>query len=136
VFQQYNLGEAIRAQVRDVGCHRLRDQLSDRHCLLYEERAFSRYLHALPVITQAKLTFLGTAFRDLKTDKLYHPTIGMKKPGETLRANFGQEPFAFDIDKMVQVRKGGSRRKLRLTYCRRRRQLSRPKLPAPGQCTG
>jgi hypothetical protein len=25
----------------------------------------------------------------------------MKKPGETLRANFGQEPFAFDIDKMV-----------------------------------
>lgn len=27
----------------------------------------------------------------------------MKKPGETLRANFGQEAFAFDIDKMVQV---------------------------------
>lgn len=25
----------------------------------------------------------------------------MKKPGETLRANFGQEPFAFDIDKLV-----------------------------------
>lgn len=25
----------------------------------------------------------------------------MKKPNETLRANFGQEPFAFDIDKMV-----------------------------------
>jgi Ran-binding protein 9/10 len=32
---------------------------------------------------------------------LYYPTIGMKKPGETLRANFGQEPFHFDIDKMV-----------------------------------
>jgi hypothetical protein len=29
----------------------------------------------------------------------------MKKPGETLRANFGQEPFAFDIDKMVQDEK-------------------------------
>lgn len=29
----------------------------------------------------------------------------MKKPGETLRANFGQEPFAFDIDKMVQAEK-------------------------------
>lgn len=35
----------------------------------------------------------------------YYPTIGMKKPGETLRANFGQEPFAFDIDKMVQDEK-------------------------------
>ncbi|KAF1914301.1 CTLH/CRA C-terminal to lish motif domain-containing protein [Ampelomyces quisqualis] len=44
---------------------------------------------------------LGTAFRDLKTDVPYYPTVGMKKPGETLSANFGQEPFAFDIDKMV-----------------------------------
>lgn len=45
--------------------------------------------------------FLGIAFRDLKTDVPYYPTVGMKKPNETLRANFGQEPFAFDIDKMV-----------------------------------
>jgi hypothetical protein len=29
----------------------------------------------------------------------------MKKPGETVRVNFGQEPFAFDIDKMVQDEK-------------------------------
>lgn len=29
----------------------------------------------------------------------------MKKPGETLKANFGQEPFAFDIDKMMQDEK-------------------------------
>jgi hypothetical protein len=43
----------------------------------------------------------GIAFRDLKRDVPYFPTVGMKKPGETLRANFGQEPFAFDIDKMV-----------------------------------
>lgn len=35
----------------------------------------------------------------------YYPTVGMKKPNETLRANFGQEPFAFDIDKMVQAEK-------------------------------
>jgi glutamine phosphoribosylpyrophosphate amidotransferase len=35
----------------------------------------------------------------------YYPTVGMKKPGETLRANFGQEPFAFDIDKMLQDEK-------------------------------
>ena len=35
----------------------------------------------------------------------YYPTVGMKKTNETLRANFGQEPFAFDIDKMVQAEK-------------------------------
>ncbi|KAH4048375.1 protein SSH4 [Parastagonospora nodorum] len=45
--------------------------------------------------------FIDTAFRDLKKDVPYFPTVGMKKPGETLRANFGQDPFAFDIDKMV-----------------------------------
>ncbi|KAF2475981.1 ran-binding protein [Lindgomyces ingoldianus] len=49
--------------------------------------------------------FIGNAFKDLKTDRLYYPTVGMKKPQETLRANFGQEPFAFDIDKMVQAEK-------------------------------
>lgn len=51
------------------------------------------------------LTRAGTAFRDLKPNMPYYPTVGMKKPGETLRANFGQEPFAFDIDKMVQDEK-------------------------------
>jgi hypothetical protein len=35
----------------------------------------------------------------------YYPTVGMKKPGETVRVNFGQERFAFDIDKMVQDQK-------------------------------
>jgi hypothetical protein len=49
----------------------------------------------------AKLISAGTAFRDLKTDIPYYPTVGMKKHGEILSANFGQEPFAFDIDKMV-----------------------------------
>ncbi|KAF1939025.1 ran-binding protein [Clathrospora elynae] len=48
---------------------------------------------------------LGTAFRDLKLNMPYYPTVGMKKPGETVRVNFGQEPFAFDIDKMVQDEK-------------------------------
>lgn len=48
---------------------------------------------------------VGNAFRDLKPNMPYYPTVGMKKPGETLRANFGQEPFAFDIDKMVQAEK-------------------------------
>lgn len=49
--------------------------------------------------------YIGTAFKDLKPNQLYYPTVGMKRPGETLRANFGQEPFAFDIDKMVQAEK-------------------------------
>lgn len=35
----------------------------------------------------------------------YYPSVGMKKPGETVRVNFGQEPFAFDIDRMVQDEK-------------------------------
>jgi len=48
---------------------------------------------------------LGTAFRDLKPNMQYFPTVGMKKPNETVRANFGQEPFAFDIDKMFQDEK-------------------------------
>jgi hypothetical protein len=51
------------------------------------------------------LTIAGTAFRDIKSDTPYYPTVGMKKHGETLRANFGQEPFAFDIDKVVQDEK-------------------------------
>lgn len=40
---------------------------------------------------------LGTAFTGIKTDKLY-PSVGMKKPGEHIRANFGKSPFMFDID--------------------------------------
>ena len=55
--------------------------------------------------TWIALTSLGTAFRDLKLNVPYYPTVGMKKPGETVRVNFGQEPFAFDIDKMVQDEK-------------------------------
>ncbi|XXH03733.1 hypothetical protein Hte_010139 [Hypoxylon texense] len=41
-----------------------------------------------------------TAFRDLKGD--LYPTVGMKKPGEHVRVNFGQEPFVFSIDTMVK----------------------------------
>jgi hypothetical protein len=45
----------------------------------------------------------------------YYPTIGMKKPGETLRANFGQEPFAFDVDKMVQDEKAAIQEEINQT---------------------
>ncbi|KAI9842560.1 MAG: hypothetical protein M1837_007073 [Sclerophora amabilis] len=46
---------------------------------------------------------LGTAFRDIK-GKLY-PSVGMKRPGEHIRANFGQSPFVFDIDAMMATEK-------------------------------
>lgn len=46
--------------------------------------------------------YLGEAFQNVKTDRLY-PSVGMKKPGEHLRINFGQSPFVFDIDSMVEV---------------------------------
>jgi hypothetical protein len=45
----------------------------------------------------------GTAFKEIKSDRLY-PSVGMKKPGEHLRVNFGQSPFVYDIDGLVQVR--------------------------------
>ena len=45
----------------------------------------------------------GTAFRDIKGDRLY-PCVGMKKQGEFIRANFGATPFVFDIDSMIHVR--------------------------------
>ncbi|KAK5000864.1 hypothetical protein LTR66_000353 [Elasticomyces elasticus] len=44
---------------------------------------------------------LGNAFKDVKGDKLLYPSVGMKKPGEHLRVNFGQTPFVFDIDGMM-----------------------------------
>ncbi|KAJ5707961.1 SPla/RYanodine receptor SPRY [Penicillium malachiteum] len=46
--------------------------------------------------------WLGTAFHELRNVKLY-PSVGMKKqPPVHLKANFGQEPFVFDIDGMVE----------------------------------
>ncbi|KAI0146204.1 SPRY domain-containing protein [Xylariaceae sp. FL1272] len=42
----------------------------------------------------------GPAFRDIK-GKLY-PVIGLKKTGEHVRANFGQSPFVFDINKLMK----------------------------------
>ncbi|ROV98618.1 hypothetical protein VSDG_04258 [Cytospora chrysosperma] len=44
---------------------------------------------------------LDTAFREVK-GKLY-PSVGMKKPGEHVRVNFGQTPFVFDIDQIMKA---------------------------------
>ncbi|XP_058456696.1 ran-binding protein 9 [Malaya genurostris] len=43
---------------------------------------------------------LGIAFRDLPP-RLY-PTVGLQTPGEIVDANFGQEPFKFDIEDMLK----------------------------------
>ncbi|KAF7319872.1 Ran-binding protein [Mycena kentingensis (nom. inval.)] len=46
-------------------------------------------------------TFIGTVFKDLgKTIDLY-PSIGLRHAGEAVRANFGQDPFRFDIEYYV-----------------------------------
>ncbi|KAL1864785.1 hypothetical protein VTK73DRAFT_5664 [Phialemonium thermophilum] len=50
---------------------------------------------------------LGIAFRDINKDaqgKLF-PTIGLKKPGDHILANFGQLPFQFDIDGYMRAEK-------------------------------
>ncbi|XP_055325349.1 ran-binding proteins 9/10 homolog isoform X1 [Sitodiplosis mosellana] len=43
---------------------------------------------------------LGIAFQDLPS-KLY-PTVGLQTPGEIVDANFGQQPFVFDIEDMLK----------------------------------
>ncbi|XP_057662567.1 ran-binding protein 9 [Diorhabda carinulata] len=43
---------------------------------------------------------LGTAFRDLPPN--LYPTVGLQTPGEVVDANFGQEPFVFDIEDMMR----------------------------------
>ena len=46
---------------------------------------------------------LGNAFIELPT--LYtdfYPTVGLLSPGEVIEANFGQEPFVFDIETAME----------------------------------
>ncbi|GAA5823350.1 hypothetical protein JCM11251_007575 [Rhodosporidiobolus azoricus] len=47
--------------------------------------------------------FLGYAFCNLR-GKLY-PTVGLRTPNESVRVNFGADPFKFDIDSLVLERK-------------------------------
>ena len=44
----------------------------------------------------------GIAFREIKASKLY-PAVGMKRLGEHVRVNFGQEDFVFDIASYMKV---------------------------------
>jgi len=43
---------------------------------------------------------LGTAFTDMPSQLF--PTVGLQTPGEIIDANFGQEPFMFDIEGEMQ----------------------------------
>ncbi|KAL9103747.1 MAG: hypothetical protein Q9163_001251 [Psora crenata] len=49
----------------------------------------------------------GHAFRDIKTGIPLYPSVGMKRPHAHLVVNFGQRPFIFDIDTMVERQKEG-----------------------------
>jgi hypothetical protein len=43
---------------------------------------------------------LGIAFTDLPPNM--YPTVGLQTPGEIVEANFGQQPFVFDIEDMMR----------------------------------
>lgn len=47
--------------------------------------------------------YLGKAFEGVKPGIALYPSVGMKKPNEHLSVNFGQRPFVFDIDNMIEV---------------------------------
>ncbi|EPS42552.1 hypothetical protein H072_3482 [Dactylellina haptotyla CBS 200.50] len=51
---------------------------------------------------------LGTAFRDIPTDKKLYPAVGLKKPGEHIRVNFGQDEFSYDIDGYMNTERMGA----------------------------
>lgn len=46
-------------------------------------------------------TRIGYAFSNLSGD--LYPTIGLRTPNESVRVNFGQAPFKFDIDSLLLV---------------------------------
>ncbi|KAK0745309.1 hypothetical protein B0T21DRAFT_100723 [Apiosordaria backusii] len=50
---------------------------------------------------ELKVAFRDINFKDLNGEKLF-PMVGMKKPGDHIWANFGQQPFMFDIDNYMR----------------------------------
>ncbi|KAJ7293880.1 hypothetical protein C8J57DRAFT_40287 [Mycena rebaudengoi] len=47
-------------------------------------------------------TLIGSVFKDIGKSSDLYPSIGLRHSGEAVRANFGQEPFKFDIEYHVQ----------------------------------
>lgn len=48
--------------------------------------------------------FLGNAFTNMDLTKSIYPAIGLRTHGEQVTANFGHEPFVFDIAQYVNVK--------------------------------
>jgi hypothetical protein len=44
---------------------------------------------------------LGTVFTDLP--QTLYPTVGLQTPGEVIDTNFGESPFVFDFEGLIQV---------------------------------
>lgn len=80
--------------------HKFQNEL----CIFYKKRRSSRFVPAVfgSIRGEVANAAEGTAFRDIKKEKLY-PSVGMKKAGEHIRVNFGQSPFVFDIDGMMSA---------------------------------
>ncbi|GJJ13868.1 hypothetical protein Clacol_008125 [Clathrus columnatus] len=45
---------------------------------------------------------IGPVFNNLTSAGELYPTVGLRTPNESIRANFGQEPFMFDIESHVE----------------------------------
>lgn len=65
-------------------------------CTLVSLTVTSRRRHSNHRLTSS----IGTAFQGIRAEGLY-PSIGIKKLNEHLRANFGRQPFVFDIDSVM-----------------------------------
>lgn len=48
-------------------------------------------------------TKTGSAVSDVPRSKLY-PSVSLRKHGEEILVNFGQEPFVYNIDDLMNVR--------------------------------
>lgn len=48
-------------------------------------------------------TFLGPAFKSIKTHMDLYPCVGLRTVGERVSVNFGQDPFVFDIVQYIKV---------------------------------
>lgn len=48
---------------------------------------------------------LGTAFRGIDTTKPLYPSVGLRTIGEKVTANFGHEPFVYDIEYHINEQK-------------------------------
>lgn len=48
-------------------------------------------------------TFLGPAFKSIKTHMDLYPCVGLRTVGERVSVNFGQNPFVFDIVQYIKV---------------------------------